>query len=172
MNKNLLALILFTLSGAALAERGLSPLRGTDYLGFSSNQDLGNGLKAIWQVEGRVQLTEQLRLAFGYQLNGQRGDPDRPSADPGLKTRDYVFSAAYRIGLFTPKFSYAPGIGDSDNGWAMGLDYALTKRTRASVSYGSLKFGNGNDAQSEFLGAGSNGARRENGFGIELRHRF
>jgi len=173
MNKNLLALTLFALAGPALADSSLPP-HATDYIGFKSNEDIGYGLKALWQLEGRLKVTDQLRLAFGYQVNGNRSEADRPTPSTGLKTREYIFSAAYTIGLFTPKFSYAQGVGvNGDNGWAMALDYALTKRTQASVSYGALKFGNngGNDPYGEFLGAGS-GLHRDSGVGFELRHRF
>lgn len=145
------------------------------FIGFNSSEDTGNGLKAIWQLESHVHPTENLRLAFGYQVTTDHSDADRSSLVTGLKTREYIFSAAYTVGLFTPKFSYAQGNNENSSGqWVMGLDYALSQRTKATLSYGSLQFGNqrGNDAFGEFLGAGSGGVHRESTLGLELRHRF
>jgi predicted porin len=184
MKKNLLALTLFFFATSILADTvfydGKVPdpsdgntiaraPRGEDPLGFKSSENAGNGLKAIWQLEGHYQPTDQLRLAFGYQVTTDRSEPGR-SDSTGLKTRDYIFSAAYRIGLFTPKFSYAQG--SEENGlWMMGVDYAFSQRTQATLSYGSLQFGNGvNDPNGEFFGG--NGARRESTLGLQLRHRF
>lgn len=184
MKKNLLALTLFLLATAALADTvfygGKQPdppddtpsaraPRGEDPLGFKSSENAGNGLKAIWQLEGHYRPTDQLRLAFGYQVSTDRSEPGRTDST-GLKTRDYIFSAAYSIGLFTPKFSYAQG--NEENGlWMMGVDYALSKRTQATLSYGSLQVGTGaNDPSGEFFGG--NGTRRESTLGLQLRHRF
>lgn len=67
-----------------------------------------------------------------------------------LKARQAALSVAYTIGAFTPKFTYAKGwnlkadsqtINDSGyRQYLVGVDYALSKRTTAGLTYGNLRF--------------------------------
>ena len=70
-----------------------------------------------------------------------------------LKARQAALSVAYTIGAFTPKATYAKGwdlkannstIADSGyRQYVFGVDYALSKRTTAGVSYGNVNYGKG-----------------------------
>jgi predicted porin len=62
-------------------------------------------------------------------------------------------SVGYTIGAFTPKASYAKGWNEKANGstvadsgyrqYVFGVDYALSKRTTAGLSYGNAQYGAG-----------------------------
>ncbi|GGY08221.1 porin [Paludibacterium paludis] len=98
MNKKLIAVALAALPVAAMADVTIygtlnagfqndkvtnkeSQNRVEDYtslIGFKGSEDLGNGLKAIWQVETRLHMDG---------TNGKEGSDVRPSSD-GLGTRD------------------------------------------------------------------------------------
>ncbi|MBV8047391.1 MAG: porin [Paludibacterium sp.] len=93
-----------------------------------------------------------------------------------LKTRQAALSAAYSIGAFTPKATYAKGwdqkIGDntlSDTGYdqyILGVDYNLSKRTTAELAYGHLKF-------KKNATAAVNGQDTTlNSFAVSLQHNF
>jgi predicted porin len=81
-----------------------------------------------------------------------------------LKTRQAALSAAYTIGAFTPQISLAKGwdakTGDTtiDNSgykqWVVGVNYALSKRTTAGLSYGQLKFDQNSDF-AQYYGSGN-----------------
>ncbi|TDR80149.1 porin [Paludibacterium purpuratum] len=70
-----------------------------------------------------------------------------------LKARQAALSVAYTIGAFTPKATYAKGWNLKQDGntidnsgytqYIVGVDYALSKRTTAGVSYGRINFGKG-----------------------------
>ncbi|PTU64153.1 porin [Chromobacterium sp. Panama] len=78
-----------------------------------------------------------------------------------VKTREYALTAAYTIGAFTPKFTYAHGdkveIGGSKlndtgyNQYVLGVDYAISKRTTFGAQYGQIAVkGEGNKDQKAF----------------------
>jgi predicted porin len=67
-----------------------------------------------------------------------------------LKASQEAFSLAYTWGAITPKITYAKGWNEQANGvvinesgyrqYIVGVDYALSRRTTAGVSYGNLLF--------------------------------
>lgn len=73
-------------------------------------------------------------------------------AGAGVKTRELALTVGYTFGVWTPKVSYAHGwnkktnagtINDSGyNQYIVGVDYALSKRTKLTLDYGYLSFGN------------------------------
>lgn len=79
--------------------------------------------------------------------------PTAPNAVASqLKTKQAALSVAYSFGAIKPKFTYAKGWDQStqaagsisDSGYTqyiVGVDYALSKRTTAGVSYGRMSFG-------------------------------
>lgn len=118
-----------------------------------------------------------LLVAFGYQQ--EKGGVDvvgsdwisyvknalpavnKPVAFDKVKTREYALTAAYTIGAFTPKFTYAHGdkveLGGSKlndtgyNQYVLGVDYAISKRTTFGAQYGQIAVkGEGNKDQKAF----------------------
>jgi len=73
-------------------------------------------------------------------------------AGANVRTRELGVTLGYHFGALMPKFSYVHGwnkktdagtINDSGyNQYILGLDYSLSKRTKASLAYGYLSFGN------------------------------
>ncbi|MCP9759762.1 porin [Aquitalea sp. S1-19] len=103
-----------------------------------------------------------LFLAAGYRHN--KGAMDQTFADilefnkatttalgdaSSFKSQEFALTAAYSIGNFTPKFTYAQGLDIkadgkklSNSGYeqiVVGTDYALSKRTVVSGQYGQIK---------------------------------
>ncbi|KZE31512.1 porin [Crenobacter luteus] len=89
------------------------------------------------------------------------------------KVREAALTATYGVGAFTPKFSYGHGFDSKVNGedlnnsgykqYIVGVDYALSKRTTAGVSYGKLDYDTAvNEA----------GVPDQRAFGVQLIHKF
>lgn len=129
-----------------------------------------------------------LLVAFGYQQ--AKGGVDVVGADwigyvsKGLpavatpisvekvKTREYALTAAYTIGAFTPKFTYARGdkvevggekLNDSGyNQFILGVDYAISKRTTFGAQYGQI----------DVKGGVNNANKDLKAFGLNMIHAF
>jgi len=96
-----------------------------------------------------------------------------------LKTQQMALSAAYHFGAFTPKVSYAKGWNQqakghtiADSGYRQyiaGVDYALSKRTTAGVSYGNLRFDK-NTAVAQDVNRGSRATLKATS--VTLAHSF
>jgi len=119
-----------------------------------------NASKSLYEVDytgGNLFLSGAYQTAVGYSWTDDfAGDSVDDSGLGGnaisaqLKTQQVAVSAAYTIGAITPQISFAKGfnakIGNSsisDSGykqWVAGVNYALSKRTTAGISYGQLKF--------------------------------
>ena len=94
------------------------------------------------------------------------------NADGKVKTREYALTAAYTIGAFTPKFTYAHGdkievsgvkLNDSQySQYVLGVDYAISKRTTFGAQYGQLDVKGGLDNANKDLKA----------FGLNMIHAF
>ncbi|RXZ43565.1 porin [Crenobacter cavernae] len=86
---------------------------------------------------------------FGLNLVGAYSqNNDREVDGSKIKDRQAAVTATYTVGAFTPKFSYgkgwdtkSAGVSAPDTGYdqyIVGVDYALSKRTTAGVSFGKL----------------------------------
>ncbi|AXE28527.1 porin [Chromobacterium phragmitis] len=130
-----------------------------------------------------------LLVAFGYR--NDRGDSsitplsflkgnNAPALDGNkYKSQEYALTAAYTLGAFTPKISYAQakdyemnGVRQDNTGYKqflVGVDYQMSKRTTVGLQYGEVKadqaiFNNGSDAS-------SNGSKLR-GVGLNMVHTF
>ncbi|MBX9297393.1 porin [Chromobacterium vaccinii] len=130
-----------------------------------------------------------LLLAFGYR--NDRGDSSItplnflqnntvPAGDGSkYKSQEYALTAAYTLGAFTPKVTYAQakdydkdGVSVDNTGYKqflVGVDYQMSKRTTVGLQYGEVKadkaiFNNGSDASS----TGS----KLRGVGLNMVHSF
>ncbi|MFK7088586.1 porin [Chromobacterium violaceum] len=97
--------------------------------------------------------------------------------DAKYKTREYALTAAYTIGAFTPKFTYAHGNNVKqgnytfDNSkydqYVLGVDYAVSKRTTFGAQYGQIAVGGSKTVA---------GVTTENkdlkAFGLNMVHKF
>ncbi|MGR2679413.1 porin [Chromobacterium haemolyticum] len=93
-------------------------------------------------------------------------------ANGKVKTREYALTAAYTIGAFTPKFTYAHGdkievsgvkLNDSQySQYVLGVDYAISKRTTFGAQYGQIDVKGGLDNANKDLKA----------FGVNMIHAF
>lgn len=127
-----------------------------------------------------------LLVAFGYQQ--QKGGVDivgwSKYVTPGfvipanfdgntkVKTREYALTAAYTLGAFTPKFTYAHGdkveaggvkLNDTGyNQYVLGVDYAISKRTTFGAQYGQIDVKGGVKDANKDLKA----------FGVNMIHAF
>ncbi|WP_053074442.1 MULTISPECIES: porin [unclassified Chromobacterium] len=89
-----------------------------------------------------------------------------------VKTREYALTAAYTIGAFTPKFTYARGdkveissvkLNDSQySQYVLGVDYAISKRTTFGAQFGQIDVKGGLDNANKDLKA----------FGLNMIHAF
>jgi predicted porin len=110
-----------------------------------------------------------------YTVNGTTYNP----INGKLKARQAAFSVAYTIGAFTPKFSYAKGwnmkqdsttIANSGySQYVLGVDYALSKRTVAGLSYGRVNYEKGTSVATA-LDSGNDVALKT--FGLTMAHSF
>ncbi|AXT45588.1 porin [Chromobacterium rhizoryzae] len=129
-----------------------------------------------------------LLVAFGYQqekggLDVVKGSTWYDLVSKGLdltnvdltkdvKTREYALTAAYTIGAFTPKFTYARGdkveiggakVNDSGyNQYVLGVDYAISKRTTFGAQYGQI----------DVKGGVNNANKDLKAFGLNMIHAF
>lgn len=115
-----------------------------------------------------------LLVAFGYQqqkggldivggtwanavINGLvASDLNNVGQNDKYKTREYSLTAAYTLGAFTPKFTYAHGdkvelggkkLGNSGyNQYVLGVDYAISKRTTFGAQFGVFDVKSGDNA--------------------------
>ena len=107
----------------------------TSRIGFKGNEDLGNGLKAIWQVESRV------------HIDGTKGTANEPSSD-GFATRNSFIGLAgdswgkIRLGKLS---NYAndmmeqvdPGYYSNQSVGGLGMFTRLDDRVTNAVRYDS-----------------------------------
>ncbi|QEL55850.1 porin [Chromobacterium paludis] len=130
-----------------------------------------------------------LLVAFGYR--NDRGDSSitpmsfllgnhAPALDGSkYKSQEYALTAAYTLGAFTPKISYAQakdvdrdGVRQDDTGYKqflVGVDYQMSKRTTVGMQYGEIKsdrdiFSNAAD--------GSHAGNKLRGLGLNMVHSF
>jgi predicted porin len=106
-------------------------------------------------------IANNLHVVLGYQAARGYNWDDRAyfnestgfatgTADD-LKTRELALTVGYSFGAFTPKLSLAHGWNKKDNTgtisdsgynqYILGVDYALSKRTKATLAHGHLNFG-------------------------------
>ncbi|AUH50386.1 porin [Chromobacterium sp. ATCC 53434] len=147
----------------------------------------------------QTQANDSHRLEAGYNANnllvavGYRNDRGDNTVTPlsflagvnvpvdgsKYKSQEYALTAAYTIGAFTPKFTYAQGANvkvdgntASDTGYKqylLGVDYQMSKRTVVGLQYGEVKadqaiFSNAAD--------GSNAGSKLRGVGLNMVHSF
>lgn len=157
MKKTLIALALTTLPVAAMAEVTLygqikagyetssSKTSGEDRtswtngiadygsrIGFKGNEDLGNGLKAIWQVESRVNLADGLSSKDGYSTSKNN-----------LATRDSFIGLASDFGTIRAGYlsDYANDSMEDVDPWEYGSDVlGLGTFTRLDGRYAGLRY--------------------------------
>ncbi|RBH43311.1 porin, partial [Pseudomonas sp. MWU13-2860] len=88
-------------------------------------------------------------------------------ANGKVKTREYALTAAYTLGAFTPKFTYAhcdkreaAGVKIDDSGYnqhVLGVDYANSKRNTFGAQYGVFDVKGGvNNANKDLKALGLN----------------
>jgi predicted porin len=119
---------------------------------FSSEHWL---IAAAWQISTGYDWVDDFSGDGGSVLTA--GGMLSPNSAPGLtpaaaqlKARQAALSLAYTLGALTPKISYAKGWNQeamgqtlADTGYRqyiVGVDYVLSRRTTAGLSYGNLKF--------------------------------
>ncbi|WP_199153059.1 porin [Chromobacterium sp. ASV23] len=129
-----------------------------------------------------------LLVAFGYR--NDRGDSsitplsflqgnNAPALDGSkYKSQEYALTAAYTLGAFTPKITYAQakdydkdGVSMDNTGYKqflVGVDYQMSKRTTFGLQYGEVKadqaiFANASD---------SNAGNKLRGVGLNMIHTF
>lgn len=149
---------------------------------YSVDKVAGAGLTAVPSVNStsndkhRLEVgynANNLLVAFGYQqqkggldivgstwanavINGvPSSDLNNVGQNDKYKTREYSLTAAYTLGAFTPKFSYAHGdkvelggkkLGNSGyNQYVLGVDYAISKRTTFGAQFGVLDVKSGDN---------------------------
>lgn len=138
---------------------------------------------------------QQTKLGGGWALEDSQNNKilEYVGDYQGVKTQEIAFSAAYTIGQFTPKFSYAHGwdMKSADNGngklkntkydqFVVGVDYALSKRTIAGLAWGQLKMGRGGQYEYDYTDIwgndhdsfSSNGKATQRTIGLSLLHKF
>ncbi|MBX9348923.1 porin [Chromobacterium vaccinii] len=130
-----------------------------------------------------------LLLAFGYR--NDRGDSsvtplsyflgdNAPALDGSkYKSQEYALTAAYTLGAFTPKLTYAQGTNVKVDGnsepnsgykqFLVGVDYQMSKRTTVGLQYGEVKadqaiFTNGSDT--------ATAGNKLRGVGLNMVHSF
>nr|WP_199066215.1 porin [Chromobacterium sp. ASV5] len=92
------------------------------------------------------------------------------------KSTEYALTAAYTIGAFTPKFTYAQAKDYKAGGntvdqtgykqYVLGVDYALSKRTKLGAQYGEVKF------DDNLAVLANNGEDKVKAFGLNVVHAF
>jgi predicted porin len=110
--------------------------------------------KQLFEVDYKANnlfLSGAYQVATGYTWTD--GFASATATSSQLKTRQAAVSVGYTIGAFTPKASYAKGWNEKANGstvadsgyrqYVFGVDYALSKRTTAGLSYGNAQYGAG-----------------------------
>ncbi|WP_080962665.1 porin [Chromobacterium subtsugae] len=150
-------------------------------------------------VNTKTQANDSHRLEAGYNANNlllavgyrnDRGDStisplsflkdaNVPTDGSKYKSQEYALTAAYTLGAFTPKFSYAQskdvkidGATSPDSGYKqflVGVDYQMSKRTVVGLQYGEVKadqaiFSNAAD--------GSSAGNKLRGLGLNMVHSF
>jgi predicted porin len=127
----------------------------TSFAGTLSNKDatantvqagyIANGLHAVLGAQWATGYDWADRGYFNETVGFASG------AAAGLKTRELALTVAYDVGPWTPTLSLAHGwnkktdagtIDDSGyNQYIIGVDYHLSKRTKLTLDYGHLSFG-------------------------------
>lgn len=146
------------------AQIGLNYKHDSGFFANYSYQNIGNS-RANNDGVADTKNSDQHRITAGYDANNLlavlsyqqiKGFGANWAGLGGeAKSKEMVFTVAYSFGAITPKFSYAhgwnlkPANGGSDeddtgyNQYIVGVDYALSKRTVAGLSYGYQKFEDG-----------------------------
>lgn len=106
------------------------------------------------RISGGYNANNLLVVLAYQQLKGLGADYTENFGN--LKSKEAALTAAYSFGAITPKFTYAKGwdLKGANSGnsklentgydqFIVGVDYALSKRTVAGISYGYQKFDNG-----------------------------
>jgi hypothetical protein len=149
------------------------------------------GLNAVTEyTSGQSQTAQPLglwSLGVGYRLGGLSaeyghqqifGSPWQGAPGAGARGSVDHINAAYSLGLWTPRISFARGYGlaggtapetGSYQQWSMGLDYSLSRGTKAQLSYGQLRLGGKGGAAD----AGDTGAAgSQNTLELGITHHF
>ncbi|MEJ8676721.1 porin [Chromobacterium amazonense] len=147
----------------------------------------------------RTQSNDSHRLEAGYNANnllvsfGYRNDRGDSSITPlsflkgdnapaldgsKYKSQEYALTAAYTIGAFTPKISYAQAKDYSKDGvnvdhtgykqFLVGVDYQMSKRTTMGLQYGEVKADQAIFSNAEGASAGN----KLRGLGLNVIHSF
>jgi predicted porin len=144
----------------------------TEYTGGQSQaaQPLGLWSLGVGYRLGSLSAEYGHQEIFGSSLQGVPGAGARGSVDH--------IGAAYSLGLWTPRISFARGYGLAGGGapetgsyqqWSMGLDYSLSRGTKAQLSYGQLRLGGKGGAAD----AGDTGAAgSQNTLELGITHHF
>jgi len=136
--------------------------------------------KQLFEVDYKANnlfLSGAYQVATGYTWTDGLASSDTSGAVAAqLKTRQAALSVGYTIGAFTPKATYAKGWNQTSYGstvadsgyrqYVFGVDYALSKRTTAGLSYGNLQYG-ANAAES-----GTNGKTTIKTVSFNVAHSF
>jgi predicted porin len=133
---------------------------------FQTQKDLSDDKRnKHHRVEATYSLGNLL-LGAGYSNN-----TTYDASDDKFRQHDAAVTVAYSIGAFTPKFSYDHGWDVKENGdnisesgynqFIVGVDYALSKRTTAGLSYGKINAEKNNDYYGD-----------QRAVGLQLLHKF
>jgi predicted porin len=168
----------------------------------SRSNSNGSGLTAYASTLNAGYNANNLLVTLGYQQARGYGWGDRyyynettGAADSGstfpfqpnnLQTREAAITVAYSFGPLTPRATYSKGwdVKNGNNGdasidnsgysqYILALDYALSKRTSASLEFGSLNIGGGYNSYTD----GSplkvdSGIRKQRTTSLSLQHWF
>ncbi|MDN0081505.1 porin [Crenobacter sp. SG2305] len=124
-----------------------------------------------------------------YYYNETTGAADSASTFPfqpnSLKTQEAAITVAYSFGPLIPRVTYSKGwnVKDGNNGdtsignsgywqYILGLDYALSKRTTASLEFGSLNIGNGYTSYTDGSPLNQTGIQKQRTTSVSLQHWF
>lgn len=153
-----------------------------------------NATKQLFEVDysaNNLFLSAAYQWSTGYDWvddfagDGQTYDATGLNGVQGkLKAKQAALSVAYTFGAFTPKFTYAKGWNLKQDGetiansgyrqYILGVDYALSKRTTAGLSYGNLRFDQGTSVANSLNGTtdGSGSAVTLKSVALTLAHSF
>ncbi|AUH50122.1 porin [Chromobacterium sp. ATCC 53434] len=147
-------------------------------VGYNANNlFVGLGYK---QSKGDVSSTHLSALATKTQVAGIQQEIDAAAPlignNASLKSTEYALTAAYTLGAFTPKFTYAQGQDIKAGSYkldntgykqfVLGVDYALSKRTTIGAQYGQIKL------EDNAAALVNNGEDKIKAFGVNMVHSF